>query len=257
MYYNLPNYRQLGHYEGDIGSAENNGIGLISAWLRSPVQVQVSFAGESFFDELATAAGVDPVELRLRYLQDPRLIAVLQAAAAAAKWQTRPSPGPDATSSADIARGRGIAISTRVGTYNAGVAEVEVNRKTGKIRVTHFIAVQDNGLTINPRAIKLGIEAGVVQTVSRTLIEQATFNRSNITSLDWASYPIIRFTDAPPVEVIIINRPDLPATGSGEPSVNPVAPAISNAVFDATGVRMRTMPMRPGQVKAAFAQARG
>jgi CO/xanthine dehydrogenase Mo-binding subunit len=255
MLYNLPASRQFAHFQGDIGSEANNGVGLISAWLRSPVQTQLTFAMESFFDELAATVGIDPIQLRLRYLQagDPRVVEVLKAAAKAANWQTRPSPGPDARSTSEIARGRGVAISTRTGSFNAEVAEVEVNRKTGKIRVTRIIAVQDNGLTINPRAVKLGIEAGVVQTVSRTLIEQINFNRSNVTSLDWATYPIIRFTDAPPVEVIILNHPEMPAAGSGEPSVNPVAPAIGNAVFDATGVRLRGMPMRPPIVREALA----
>ena len=267
MLYDLPAYRQLAHFQGDIGSAQNNGVGLISAWLRSPVQVQLTFAMESFFDELAALAGVDPdraaaplppaaerSHLRPAPAGDSRVVEVLQAVTEASNWQTRPSPGPDARSSSRIARGRGVGLSsTRTGSFNAEVAEVEVDRKTGKITVTKMYAVQDNGLTINPRAVKLGIEAGIVQTVSRTLIEQITFNRSNVTSLDWASYPIIRFNDAPPVEVTILDHPDMPAQGSGEPSVNPVAPAIGNAVFDATGVRLRGMPMRPPIVKQALA----
>ena len=124
-----------------------------------------------------------------------------------------------------------------------------MNRKTGKIRVTHIVVVQDNGLTINPRAAKLGIEAGVVQTVGRTLLEEVKFDRANVTSLDWDGYPIIRFLDAPTVDVILIDQPSLRATGSGEPSVNPIAPAIGNAVFDAVGVRLRSLPMKPAVVK--------
>ena len=250
--YDIPASRQVAHYQGDIGSAENDGVGLISAWIRSPVQLQLTFASESFFDELAAAAGADPVELRLRSLKDPRMIAVLQAAAKAAKWQTRPSPGPKAHATTGVARGRGVATSLRGGTYNAAVAEVEVNRSTGKVRVNHVTMVQDNGMTINPRALKLGIEANVVQTVSRALIEEVTFDRSNVTALDWDGYPIIRFTEAPTVDVISIERPDLRATGSGEPSCNPIAPAIGNAVFDAVGVRLRSLPMTPARVKAAL-----
>jgi nicotinate dehydrogenase subunit B len=224
--------------------------------VRSPVQLQATFASESFFDELAAAAGADPVALRLRGLTDPRMIAVLQAVTKASKWQTRPSSSAKLRATSGIARGRGVATSLRGGTYNAAVADVEVDRKTGRIRVNHIVVAQDNGLTINPRAVKLGIEAGVVQTVSRTLYEQVTFDRSNVTSLDWHAYPIIRFKDAPTVEVILLNNPGLPATGSGEPSVNPIAPAIGNAVFDATGVRVRSLPMRPSWVRAAFAQQR-
>ena len=215
--YDIPASRQLAHYQGDIGSAENDGIGLISSWIRSPVQLQATFASESFFDELAAAAAADPVELRLKGLKDPRMIAVLQAAARAAKWETRPSPRPNAHEASGVARGRGVATSLRGGTYNAGVAEVEVDRETGKIHVDHMIIVQDNGLTINPRALKLGIEANVVQTVSRALLEEVTFNRSNVTSFDWDDYPIIRFTEAPTVDVISIDQPNLRATGSGEP----------------------------------------
>jgi CO/xanthine dehydrogenase Mo-binding subunit len=254
--YNIPASRQVAHYQGDIGSSQNDGVGLISAWVRSPVQLQLTFASESFFDELAAAAGADPVDLRLRGMKDPRMIAVLQAVAKAAKWQKRPSPGASPRAASGIARGRGVATSLRGGTYNAAVAEVEVDRKTGRIRVNHMIVAQDNGLTINPRAVKLGIEAGVVQSVGRTLYEQVTFDRSNVTSRDWHSYPIIRFKDAPTVDVILLDNPNLPATGSGEPSVNPIAPAIGNAVFDATGVRIRSLPMRPSWVKAAFAQQR-
>ncbi|HWJ45737.1 MAG TPA: molybdopterin cofactor-binding domain-containing protein, partial [Gaiellaceae bacterium] len=229
---------------------------LISAWIRSPVQLQATFASESFFDELAAAAGADPVALRLKGLKDPRMIAVLQAAARAARWETRPSPGPNAHATSGVARGRGIATSLRGGTYNAGVAEVEVDRETGKIRVERMIMVQDNGMTINPRALKLGIEANVVQTVSRALIEEVTFDRSNVTSLDWEGYPIIRFSDVPDVDVISIEQPNLPATGSGEPSCNPIAPAIANAVFDAVGIRLRALPMTPDRVKTALEEAR-
>jgi CO/xanthine dehydrogenase Mo-binding subunit len=253
--YDIPAVRQLAHYQGDIGSAENDGVGLISAWVRSPVQTQVSFAMESFFDELAAAAGADPVALRLRGMKDARMVNVLQTAARAAKWQTRPSPGPGAHGKSGVAHGRGVAISLRGGTYDAAVVEVQVDRKTGKIRVNHIVVVQDNGLTINPRAVKLGIEAGVVQSVSRALLEEVAFSRSNVTSLDWDGYPIIRFTDVPSVDVITIDQPGLRATGSGEPSVNPIAPAIGNAVFDAVGIRLRSLPMNPKRVKAALQQA--
>jgi CO/xanthine dehydrogenase Mo-binding subunit len=255
MLYDIPAYRQLAHFQGDIGSAENDGVGIVSAWLRSPVQTQLTWASESFFDELAAVVGADPLEQRLKGLEDQRMIDVLNATAKAAKWQTRPSPGPNARTGSGIARGRGVATSLRGGTYNAAVANVEVNRRTGRVRVTHIVVAQDNGLTINPRAVKLGIEAGVVQSVSRTLHEQVTFDRSNVTSLNWHFYPITRFKDAPTVNVILLNRTDKPSTGSGEPSVNPIAPAIGNAVFDAIGVRIRSLPMRPAWVRAAIANA--
>jgi nicotinate dehydrogenase subunit B len=254
--YDIPASRQTAHYQGDIGSAQNAGVGLISAWIRSPAQRELTFASESFFDELAAAAGADPVQMRLRGMKDQRMIAMLRTATRAAKWQTRPSRGANANATSGVARGRGVATSLRGGTYNAAVAEVEVDRKTGRIHVEHITVTQDNGLTINPRALELGIEANVVQAVSRALIEEVKFNRSNVTSLDWNGYPIIRFTDAPTVNVIAIDRPDLPATGSGEPSCNPIAPAIGNAVFDAVGVRLRSLPMTPKRVRAALEGAR-
>ena len=119
-----------------------------------------------------------------------------------------------------------------------------------------MIVAQDNGMTINPRALKLGIEANVVQTVSRALYEEVEFDRSNVTSFDWADYRIIRFTEAPTVDVITIDRPNERATGSGEPSCNPIAPAIANAVFDAVGIRLRSLPMTPDRVRAALERAR-
>ena len=255
MLYTIPSYEQIQHGEADIRALTNDGPGLISAWLRSPGQYQITFAMESFVDELAAATGVDPVQFRLRHLTDGRMIALLKAVAKAAGWQRRPSPKPDALrSTAKIATGRGVAISLRLGTYNAEVAEVEVNRATGKVRVTRIVAGQDNGLTINPRAVKLHMEAAITQTVSRTLLEEVTFDRSHVTSTDWSTYPILTFMDAPVIETILIDRPELPAAGVGEPACNPVPAAIANAVFDAIGVRIRQLPMRPHRVKAALQQ---
>jgi CO/xanthine dehydrogenase Mo-binding subunit len=251
--YTFPNFQQIEHGLPDLGAATNGGIGLITSWLRSPTQFQVTFAMESFIDELAAIAGADPVQFRLRHLRDRRMIDLLTRVAKAAGWQRRPSPRPGARSSSEtVVTGRGVAISLRVGTYNAEVAEVEVNRLTGQVRVLRIVAGQDNGLTINPRAVRLHMEGGITQTVSRTLLEEVTFDRSNVTSLDWSSYPILTFMDAPKIETILVDRPDLPATGVGEPCINPVAPAICNALFDATGVRIRRLPLRLERVKAAL-----
>jgi CO/xanthine dehydrogenase Mo-binding subunit len=256
LMYGIPNFDQVAHSIGDIQALPGTGLGLISAWLRDPVQSQTTFAMESFFDELAVAAKMDPVQFRLKYLTDKRLIALLQAVAKQAGWQPRPSPKPNALMSNDkIATGRGVAVSLRDGTYNAGIAEVQVNRTTGKINVTRFVIGQDNGLTINPRAVKLTMEAGVTQQTSRTLWEEVTFDQSNVTSTTWATYPILTFVDAPVIETVLIDRPEIPATGSGEPACSVVPSAIGSAVFDAVGVRIRQMPMRPAQVKAAIQQA--
>ncbi|HEY8286349.1 MAG TPA: molybdopterin cofactor-binding domain-containing protein [Chloroflexota bacterium] len=256
LLYNFPNYEQISHSEADISKIGGNGLGIISAWLRSPAQYQITFAMEAFMDELATQVQADPVRFRLNHLKDTRMIDLLKAVAKQANWQPRPSPRQGAlTSKAKMATGHGVAISLRNSTYNALVAEVEVDRTTGKVRVTRWVVGQDNGLAINPRALKLTMEAGVTQTTSRALLEEVTFDQSNVTSTDWSKYPILTFNDAPVIETVLINRPELPASGAGEPACCPVAAAISNAVFDAIGVRIRDLPMRPERVKAALDQA--
>ncbi|HWE60403.1 MAG TPA: molybdopterin cofactor-binding domain-containing protein [Chloroflexota bacterium] len=255
LLYNFPNYEQIAHGEADISKIGGNGLGITSAWLRSPAQYQITFAMEAFMDELAAAAGVDPVQFRLNHLKDSRMTDLLKAVAKKAGWQTRKSPKPHALAATGMATGQGVAISLRGGTYNALVAEVQVDRQSGKIRVTRWVVGQDNGLTINPRAVELTMEAGVTQTTSRALVEQVTFDQSNVTSTDWSKYPILTFEDAPVIETVLINRPEIPASGAGEPACCPVAGAISNAVFDAIGVRIRDLPMRPEAVKAALQQA--
>jgi nicotinate dehydrogenase subunit B len=222
-----------------------------TGWLRGPAQMQHTFAMESFVDELAAAGGRDPVEFRMQYLADDRLKEALRRVAEAAGWETRPSPAPGALT-ASPAIGRGVAVANRDGTFVAEVAEVEVNRSTGDIRVTKFWVAEDHGLTINPKAVEAQIESNVIQATSRTLKEIATWDSSNITSVDWRTYPILTFLEVPEIESIIIDRPDKPSTGVGEPATCPVSAAISNAVFDATGVRLRSTPFRPDKVLAAL-----
>jgi len=253
--YTFPNLAVLSNQQPDLGSVQNNGVGVVSAWLRSPAQFQITFAQESFIDELAAAAEADPVQFRLQQLNDPRFIEVLERTADLAGWQTRPSPSPAASSSQRVVTGRGIAISLRGGTYDGNVAEVTVDRHTGKVLVTKIWGVQDNGSSVNPQAIVLGAEAGIVQAVSRTMYEQVTFNNSAITSLNWQSYPILRFEEAPEVTFQVLQNPGFPGTGSGEPPMTPTAAAIGNAVFDATGVRLRSLPFSIGYVKAALVEA--
>jgi CO/xanthine dehydrogenase Mo-binding subunit len=256
MVYDFANYDQVNHAEADISKIGGNGLGIISAWLRSPAQYQITFAMEAFVDELAAAAKIDPVQFRLNHLKDPRMIALLKAVTKQAGWKTRPSPQNGAlTSKATVATGQGVGISLRGGTYNALVAQVQVNRSTGKIRVNRWVVGQDNGLTINPRAVKLTMEAGVTQTTSRALLEEVTFDQSNVTSTTWATYPILTFEQAPVIETVLIDHPELPASGAGEPACCPVAAAISNAVFDAIGVRIRDLPMRAASVKSTLEAA--
>jgi nicotinate dehydrogenase subunit B len=252
--YNVPNKLLVAHNQNNLASENNNGVGMISAWLRSPSQFQLTFAMESFIDELAHAAGADPVDFRLRQLSDPRLVAVLTAVAKLAQW--KPGPAAQKTKGTGVATGRGVAVSLRDGTYNAEIADVEVDRETGEIRVKHVYVAEDHGLTVNPRACVLGIEAGIVQTVSRTLLEQVRYTESAVTSVDWETYPILTFSGAPKVTTHIIERAELPATGVGEAHCCPVAAAVGNAVFDAVGIRLRALPMLPARVKQALAAAK-
>ncbi|HEY7364734.1 MAG TPA: molybdopterin cofactor-binding domain-containing protein [Methylomirabilota bacterium] len=223
------------------------------SWIRTPGRMQNTYANEVFIDECAAAAGADPVEYRLRYLTDPRGIAVLRAAAGLAKWEPRPSPRRDQTG--PIARGRGVAYVKyeNARTYVAGVADVEVNRQTGAIRCTRFYVAHDCGLIINSDGVRAQIEGNIIQTVSRTLKEELKWNRSRVTSVDWASYPILTFPDVPEVIMELINRPNDPPWGVGEPAACLPPPAISNAVFDAIGVRLRSVPFTAAKLKTAMA----
>ncbi len=226
---------------------------LRPSWIRTPGRMQNTFANESFMDELAAAAGADPLQFRLRYLDDPRGIELLHRLARLAGWETRPSPDRNA-GSGDIATGRGLSYVKYelVRTYIGAVAEVEVDRKSGRIRVPRFFVVHDCGQIINPDGVRNQIEGNVIMTVSRTLFERVTFDRSRVTSLDWASYPILTFPDVPTVVSDLIDRPDQPPWGVGEPTGAVVPGAISNAVFDAVGVRLRSVPFHPDKVKAAL-----
>ena len=145
-----------------------------------------------------------------------------------------------------------MAISNRAETICGAVAEVEVDKTNGSIRVTRFILSHDCGLIINPDGLKNQIEGNIVQSVSRALMEEVKFDSSGITTLDWQSYPIIRFPDIPEIDIVLINRPEMPALGGGEPSSAPIAAAIANAIFDAVGVRLREAPFTPARVLAAM-----
>ncbi|HXW26054.1 MAG TPA: molybdopterin cofactor-binding domain-containing protein [Xanthobacteraceae bacterium] len=221
------------------------------SWIRTPGRLQNTFANECFMDELAAAAGVDPLAFRLKYLDDKRGIELLERLAALAKWDKRPSPAkPDG----DVVKGRGLAYVKYelVRTYVGAVAEVAVDKASGRIRATRFYVVHDCGQIINPDGLRNQIDGNVLQTVSRTLIEELTFDRSKVTSLDWASYPILTFPDMPEIVVELIDRPNEKPWGAGEPSAAVVPAAISNAVFDATGARLRSVPFTPAKVKAAM-----
>src|SRR5262244_1680406 len=224
---------------------------LRSSHLRDPVGPQIHFASESFMDEVAAALNLDPIEFRLRHIKDPRDIALIKAAAQKANWQTRPSPRRDQTGSK--VAGRGIAYAQRNGTRVAVVAEVEIDRQTGKIWARKFTVAHDCGQIINPDGLTHTIEGNIIQGISRTLWEEVKFDAKNVTSVDWMTYPILDITEAPEaIDVVLINHPELPPTGAGEPSIRPVAAAIANAIYDATGVRIRRVPFSPDRVKAAL-----
>jgi len=227
------------------------------SWIRTPGRMQNTFANECFMDELAAAVGADPVEFRLKYLDpaDKRGVDVLERVVKLANWEKRPSPKGGQTG--DLATGRGVTYCKYelVRTYVAVVAEVEVKRSTGEVRCARFYIAHDCGQIISPDGLKNQLEGNIIQTVSRTLKEELKFSRSAVTSIDWASYPILTFPEIPEIVMGLIDRPNTPPWGAGEPSAAVVPSAISNAIFDAIGVRLRSVPFTPEKVKAAAGAA--
>jgi nicotinate dehydrogenase subunit B len=212
-----------------------------------------TFANESFIDELAATAGVDPVEYRLRYLADPRERAVLIAAAQKASWDPRPSPRTHETELPE-GEGRGVAFARYENdqAIAACIAKVQVEKNTGVVRVKRIVVAHDCGLIINPDGVKNQIEGNVIQSLSRALKEEVEFDERRITSVDWLTYPILTFSEVPEIEIVLINRPDQPALGAGEPSTVTTAAAVANAIFDARGVRVRQIPFTPKRVRVAL-----
>jgi CO/xanthine dehydrogenase Mo-binding subunit len=204
------------------------------------------FASECFMDEMAALAKADPVAFRLAHMKDPRARAVIEKVAAMANWK--------AGEAGSLSRGRGIAFSKykNLACYVACIADVEIDRASGKVRVPHVWAAVDSGLVINPDGLKNQIEGGIIQSTSWTLYEHVRFDRNGINSRDWASYPIMTMPEVPKVSVELINRPDQPPLGSGEGSQGPAGAAIANAVAHAAGKRFRDLPLDAGRVKAAI-----
>ena len=227
---------------------------LRTSHMRDPVGPQIHFASESFTDEMAKAAGADPVAFRLKYLSKERDRAVIEALADKMGWKPRPFP-QKATGSNGTLAGRGISYAQRSGTVVAVAAEIEVDPATGRIWARKFTVAHDCGLIINPGILRTVIEGNITQMVSRSLYEEVMFDRENVLSVDWATYPIGETPDTPEtIDIVLINRPDVAPSGAGEPSSRPVAGAIANAFYDATGVRLRRAPFTPERVKAALAQ---
>ena len=265
--YAIPHRRTVAHV-----------VGLPLVWetplrtgnLRDPNGPQVTFASESFIDELAAAAKADPVEFRMRLLtasttedsgfKRARSIAVVKAAAEKYGW--KPRPYPQARGNGEVLTGRGIAYTYRSQTVVAQIVDVEVNRRTGRVWVKRIVCAHDCGLVINPEALIRTLEGGTLHTLSRALHEEVTFDTEKVTSVDWATYPTLTHADTPEsIEVVIVNgdpnpkRPDLPHYGAGETVCKPLIAAVANAIYDATGVRLRRVPFRSARVLAALKAA--
>ena len=223
--------------------------------LRSPARLQNTFTHESFMDELAARVKADPVAYRLRHLSDERLSAVVKAAAKAANWDARPSPKPG-NSRTGIATGRGISCVAyeRDNGFAALVAEVEVHQDSGQIVVKRIVASNDCGPISNPDGLRNQLEGGALQGMSRALGEEVTWDDQKVTSIDWKTFHSLPLGfEVPKIETVLLNMPDEEATGAGETSITIVAAAIGNAIFDATGARLRQIPFTPERVKAALA----
>jgi nicotinate dehydrogenase subunit B len=223
--------------------------------LRSPSRLQNTFAHESFIDEVAAQVKADPIAYRLRHISDPRLKEVLAEAAKAAKWETRPSPRPNLRRTG-VVSGRGAACVVYEGDngYVAMIAEVDVDRSTGKVTARRFVVAQDCGPISNPDGMRNQIEGGALQGLSRALGEEVTWDDQKITSIDWRMYHSLTLgADVPAIESVLINRTDAPAMGAGETTITIVAAAVGNAIFDATGVRLRQVPFTAERIKSALA----
>ena len=216
--------------------------------IRAPGKVANCFAVESMADELAVAAKRDSFEWRLASLTDPRGIEVLKRAAALIDWKPRTSP-----SQSRVGRGIAYVHYKNNETYVATALEAEVDRASGAIRVTRVGCAHDCGLVINPDALSQQIEGCILQTLSRTLLEEVAFDRGRVTSVDWVSYPILAFPDVPEIKIDLVMRQTEPPLGAGEAAATTVPAALANAIFDATGKRLRTVPFTRERVKAALA----
>jgi CO/xanthine dehydrogenase Mo-binding subunit len=242
--YRIPNRRLVNHWLDGLAF-------LKGAWLRSPLDLSFSFASEQAIDELAWQLGRDPVQFRRDNLVDERWLGVLDAVTLAARW----TPGRAGSSGRAEGRwrsGRGVGLGTHLISHGAAVADLDVNLDSGVVRIRHLYGALDAGAVVNPGIVEAQITGQLVQTASRLLKEEVTFDTVRVTSLDWASYPILRFEECPEVTAVVVQRMDQRSTGAGEETMAAAAAAIANAFFDATGRRMERYPLTPERVLAAL-----
>jgi nicotinate dehydrogenase subunit B len=244
--YGIPNIRLVNHRVPGQGYLKGQS-------LRSPLDVSFSFASEQAIDELAHLADMDPFVFRQRNIKDLRWLGVLNAVANASRWTPRKAASN--LSDAKVVQGRGIALGTHLTSYGAAVAEIGVDKESGRIVAKHMYGALDVGLAVNPAFVENQITGMLVQATSRMLKEEVTFTETNVTSLDWDTYPILRFDECPEVTAIVVQRMNEKSDGAGEEVVGPAAAAIANAFFDATGVRLQEYPLTPNRVLAALSRA--
>jgi nicotinate dehydrogenase subunit B len=242
--YDIPNRLLVNHAVSGLDGY------LKGANLRSPLDLSYSFASEQLIDRLARLYKIDPVEFRRRNIKDERWRGVLEAVVAASKWQPRVAKPDTAT----IVTGRGVALGTHRASMGAAVADIEVNRSSGAIVVKHVYAALDCGIAVNPAVVESQIVGMSIQATSRVLKEAVEFSETGVTSLDWQSYPVLRFAEHPEVTPIVVPRKD-PSLGAGEEALAAVGAAIANAFYDATGVQLTEYPMTPKRVLSAFKAA--
>ena len=245
--YDIPNLRLVNHKLPVTAC-------LKGGWLRSPLDLSFAFASEQAIDQLAYLLEHDPYEFRQRNMTDKRWLGVLNAVAQAAKWTPRTAAANP--SKGNIVTGRGIGVGTHLTSYGAAVAEIEVNRETGRVVAKHLYGAIDAGQVVNPGFVENQISGQLVQAASRVIKEEVKFDQTGVTSLDWSSYPILRFDECPEVTPIVVQRLDQRSTGAGEEVMAAAAAAIANAFFDATGVRMQEFPLTPARVLAGLGRSK-
>ena len=241
--YKIPNLHLVNHKLAGMGY-------LKGAWLRSPLDLAFAFASEQAIDQLAYDLSMDPHEFRRDNIADERWQGVLDAAAKAANWSHHKAASN--LSKDKVVTGRGIGLGTHLQSWGGAVADIEVNKETGRVAVKHLYGAIDAGLVVNPGNVESQIVGQLVQTASRMLHEEVTFSTTGVTSVDWTSYPILRFEECPDVTPVVVQRLNEQPSGAGEEVMAAAAAAIANAFFDATGVRMHEFPLTPKRVLAAL-----